>query len=354
MKQRTTIIRLALAALAVLTAASCEKVIEIDEADYPPQLVLNGLPSAGQRAFVNFSYTHFFLDPNNAQPVGGAELRLTVGGTTYRPDSVDGCNYFFPYTCQPGDTLRMDIEAAGTSVSAQTYIPPMPAIDGFTAHTFAGGSFRFYRTRFTLHDHGDVPEYYYLTVEVRDSGLRYNPYQHKVDTVDTISHNYFGFRGSGEEITSSDVTPFIPLGGYLYSQLLFTDKRIDGQDYPVELYILNLIDTNEINTETDTFRHWYTIRLESITPARWNYQLSVVRSQSMGSYFAEQARAWSNVSGGVGIFAGMAKQTFTFTPDTLMPFVPPLLKSPARVEEHRAVQPQLSGEEAFYIRPSRW
>lgn len=308
-------------ALVVATFAmvACEKVIEIDEADYEKHLVLNGLPSAGERFFVNFSHTHFFLDPNNAQPVAGAQLRLTTPNATLTPDSIAGCNYFFNYVCRPGDTLNMEVVADGETVRAQTYVPQMPSIDNIGVNRLATHSFRFYSTKFTLHDHGGNPEYYHLVVRVRDSGLRYDPWTQKIDTVDTIHSTYFYIPPINSAITSNDVNPFIPLGGYLYSQVMFMDKHIDGTDYPVELDILHLTDTNEINTEVDTFRHWYTVVVESITPARWNYLLSVARTQSISSYFAEQGAAWSNVSGALGIFSGMAKWTFSFCPDSLRP-----------------------------------
>ena len=81
----------------IVAFTACTKVLEIDEPT-ERQLVVNAEPMAGHQAFVNFSYTRFFLDDNNEQPVTGGTVTLIVNGTPYSADSVRHCNYFFPYT----------------------------------------------------------------------------------------------------------------------------------------------------------------------------------------------------------------------------------------------------------------
>ena len=75
--------------------------------------------------------------------------------------------------------------------------------------------------------------------------------------------------------------------------------------------------------DTQEFKHWYTITMESITPARMRYLISVARANSLGSFFAEQSQAYTNVTGALGIFAGSAKWTHTFQADTLISFDTP-------------------------------
>ena len=293
--------------------ASCEKVLDVDAG--PRHMVLNGVPSEGRRAFVNFSYTHFFLDTNNAQPVAMPSMTLMVNGVPYTPDSVSGCNYFFPYILQADDQLQISVDADGHHVGAQTYVPRPPAIENMSVKVYESPSFNFYLARFNINDHAGYDDYYCLSVNVRDSGARYNEWTAEIDTIDTVGTTYFIL--PAREITSNDVCPYIPLGGYLYSQLMFLDRNIEGQNYPVEMFIMKLVDTNEIAP----FKHWYTVSAETITPARWNYLLSVARSSSMTSFFAEQGQAYSNVKldgeEGYGIFAGNARYKYTFDIDTL-------------------------------------
>ena len=306
--------------------ASCEKVLDVQPGE--KQLVLNGVPSAGQQAFVNFSYTHFFLDTLNAQPVGGVSMTLNVNGVTYTPSSVSGCNYFFPYTLQPNDQVNISVDADGHHVEASTYVPRPPQISNMKVQYYESPSFNFYLASFNLADSANYRDLYNLRVEVRDSGARYNEWTGLIDTVDTVSTTYFILPDAN--LTASDVCPFIPLGGYLFSQLMFTDTRIDGRNMPVQLYIMKLVDTNEIAP----FKHYYNISLETVATDRWRYLISVAQASSMTSIFAEQGQPYSNVSvdgkTGIGIFGGNARYRYRFDADTISDTVHlPLGKLPA-------------------------
>ena len=300
-------------ALVAALLASCEKVIDVQPGEQ--RLVLNGIPSAGQQAFVNFSRTHFFLDTMNAQPVDGATMTLSVNGTDYAPSSVSGCNWFFPCTLQADDQLDISIVADGHRVQASTYIPRPPQIANPKVQYYESPSFNFYLATFNLADHPGYRDLYSLKVEVRDSGARYNEWTAQVDTVDTVSATYFILPNA--DLTSSDVCPYIPLGGYLFTQLMFTDTRIEGEDTPVQLYIMKLVDTNEIAP----FKHYYNISVETLTPDRWRYLISVAQASSMTSMFAEQGSPYTNVAvdgqPGLGIFAGNARWRYTFDADTV-------------------------------------
>lgn len=290
---------------------SCEKTVDIDEPT-DRQLVLNGVPSAGKRAFVYFANTRFFLDSTNNQPVDGASLTLTVNGVPMTPDSVSRCRYFFPYTIQEDDTLAIDIYQGGRAIHAMTYVPRYPDVNNVTAAYFASPSFNFHLVNMRLDDRAGVPEYYNITVTERDSGLRYNEWVDSLELVDTLHETYF-LIPNNPEVTSNDVCPYIPLGGYLYSRMMFLDRNIDGRQYPLSLFIMQTIDTNE----RPPFKHEYYIDIESVTPARWNYILSAASQGSMFSFFAEQGQAYGNVNGALGVFAGTASRHYRFCADTL-------------------------------------
>lgn len=316
-----------------VTLVSCEKVLDVDDSGAGDILVLNGIPSAGQRAFVYFSHSHFFLDNSITHPVEGAAPTLSVNGVPYTPDSISGCKYFFPYICQPGDSLAIDITSVEGNVHGKTYVPLYPDVTDFNVKEFASPSFNFYWASYTLHDHLNNPEYYYLKVEVRDSGMRFNDWTRQFDTVDTVHSTYF-LLPNNPEITSNDVSPNEALGGYLYSSLISTDRRIDGQDYAVNLYILLLKDTNEVNDSLHVFKHWYDITIESITLDRLRYLISVSQNLNTVSFFAEPVQPFTNIEGGgVGIFSGSAKWKFSFDPDTIprAKGAPPLLPPAALV-----------------------
>lgn len=293
--------------------SSCERVLDVDDNMPDRQMVLNAIPSAGDTAFVYFAYTHFFLDNNNDNPVPFSAMTLSVNGVPYYHCAENGCCYFFPYVLQPDDTLAIDIQTADCMVHAATYVPQYPDISNMRVTRFESPSFNFYRAQFELSDHPGYPEYYRLKVMVRDSGERYNAWERKLDTVDTIHSTYFVLP-TNPEITSNEVNPYIPLGGYLYNTAMFLDRKIEGRsNYPVDMYILMLVDTNEVQP----FKHWYKISVESVTPARWNYLLSASSSSGMNSMFAEQGQPYGNVEGALGIFAGRSKWEYEFDADTI-------------------------------------
>ncbi len=296
-----------------IAVSGCEKIIdiEVDPADQKP--VLNGVPSAGKRAFVYLAHTRFFLDPSNNQPIAAVSgMTLSVNGVPYTPDSIINCKYFFPYTYVEGDSLEIDVIANGKPIHARTYVPLVPTVTNLQlVNNEFGATFHYYLANFDFQDHAGVDEYYNLFVSVRDSGVRFNEWEQRFDTVDTVHATYFMLR-TNPEITG-DAAYSLPMMGYLYTRNLFNDAEIDGQNYHVDMRILHIIDTNEVQP----FKHEYTVTLESVTPARMRYLIEVARQTASSSFFTEQGPVHGNVDGALGIFAGTANSKFTFDPDTL-------------------------------------
>lgn len=310
MNMKTKHIFLFLAALPILLT-SCEKVVDIDETE--SQLVLNGVPTADKRAFVYFANTRFFLDGSNDHPVNGAQLTLTVNGVPYTPDSVAHSKYFFAPILQAGDSLSIDITTPRGPVHAETYVPLMPDVDNFNIRTYKSPTFNFVQASFNLNDHAGVDEIYRVNVTVRDSGLHYNAWTDAYDTIDTVRNTYFIVRD--QAITADNVCPYLPLGGYLYSTLMFLDRNIDGQNHSTQINILQLTDTNEVHP----YLHQYMVDVQSVTPARFNYIISSSQQNNMTSFFTEAGEVRGNVSGALGVFAGQASLRFTYDTVTTTP-----------------------------------
>lgn len=328
--------------IAALFFCGCQKELRIDDSEGNSIMVLNAVPSAGKRAFVNFTNTHFFLDDNGSHPVQGAALTLYINGVPYSPDSVSRCKYFFPDTLREDDQLEIDITSPSGNVHAETYVPKFPNISATTPPSrWASPTFNFYYLPLKLSDHAGYKEIYSINVMQRDSGMRYDAWTHTYDTVDTIHSSYFAFLGDNSDITSNEVSPNVALADMLYGGLMFLDRRIDGQqNYLIELCIPIFKDTTEVVDSEHAFKHWYTVNVESITEDRFWYLISVARNNSMTSFFAEQAQPYSNVEGALGIFAGAAKWQKIFDTDTTpeipipMPVAMPseaLLKSAPRL-----------------------
>ncbi len=309
---------LIIAVLATLFVG-CEKTLDVEE-PLERDLVLNAVPAAGRQAFVHFAYTRFFLDDNNDQPVSGAVVTLRINDTVRTIDSVVRSKYFFDHLLREDDSLEIDIQAAGRHVHARTYVPLYPVVSNFASAYVPTADFNYVLASFDLADHASRDEYYSVVVTQRDSGVRYNEWLERYDTVDTV-HSTIFFVPYSDEITASDVSSYSPLSG----RIMFLDRNIDGQQYQVPLFILQTRDT----TEVPPFKHEYMVEVESVTPARFRYILSASSQGGMTSFFAEQGEVYSNVEGALGIFAGSAKRKFVFSPDTLVPMP---IGLPAEVE----------------------
>lgn len=300
----------------ILLFAGCEKVLEIEDDPSAKQLVLNAVPKAGDTSFVYFAHTRFFLDTAADQPVALTAMTLTVNGIPYTPDSVSRCRYFFFHPIAGGDSLTIDVDAAGSHVHARTYVPLMPEFSNVQfVKNFDTRTFRYYQADLDFQDHAGIDEYYNLRVMVRDSGIRFNDWKQRFDTVDTVHATYFLLRHN--PAITGDASYSDPMMNYFYTHNFFNDSEIDGQNYHLTLEIIHLTDTNEVVDSVHTFKHEYTVSLESVTYARLRYLIDVSRQGSSGGFFSEQGSVRGNVEGALGIFAGSAKREATFWPDTL-------------------------------------
>ena len=309
MRKQKTMKRILFPIIAALILCSCEKVLEV-ETDDEQLMVLNGVPSAGKQMFVNLTYSHFFLDTCVQHPIDGAQMTISINGTEMTPSQVVGCNYFFPYTLAEDDTVAITVNAAGRTLAAKTFVPRLPMVSNVTSHIDTSLVFNFLDVDFDLADHADYSDLYHIVITCRDSGRRHNPYTDSIDHIDTVVRKMF-YCGD-QSMTSSEVSAYLPLGGYFFQRLLITDKLIDGQEKRVRLMMPILIDTNEIAP----FRHDYTLDIETVTPARFRYIVQSNRAANNMMLFSDAPQVQSNVNGGYGVFAGNARRTFPLTPDT--------------------------------------
>ena len=288
-----------------LLLSSCEKVLEFDEGMSQRQIVLNGVPSAGQELFVNLSYSHLFIDSNTSFPIADAHITVDVNGTQLTPVRHNGCNYFFERTMQEDDEVSISVLADGRHLQAHTYVPRLPRVADLQCSVVAD-VFNFVDVSFNLNDYPDKKDYYKFTIAERDSGIRKNPFTEEFDTIDTTFNTRF-LCLFNPEITSPEVAASSALGGYFYNQLLTTDSLINGKNVNIHFQILLLFDTNEV----EPFKHDYELHIESVTPERYDYLRQAANASSSSSLFSEPIQVSGNIEGGaLGCFAGNAKRRF--------------------------------------------
>ena len=307
MKQPTHIYRTFILALsAVMAFASCEEVIDVDYDDSQRLVAVNGLPMTDSTVMVNITWSRFFLDNREFEAVDNATVTLDVNGTLYAAAQASGANHWFGYNAAGGDTLTVHVMVPGhdeiVGGTRQPYLPdittPLAQID--TLQPFTMGE-----VSFTLTDPVGA-NYYYVYISERDSGSRWNQWEKKWDTIDTVRNAYFYCLN--REATAPEVNSAAGMMDY-YSKLLFKDSLIDGTALDMLLAIPMLKDTAEHPIQRD-----YKLIVESFSREAYRYTIEVMEAQSGASYFAEPRRIYSNLSGNTpGIFAGIAHREFPLT-----------------------------------------
>lgn len=295
---------LSLILLAILFS-SCEKVVEFDIDDSDRYVVVNAMPSTDSLFFTNITYSRYFLDNQPFAAVTDATVTLDVNGTEYNSTARDGANYLFAYRAVAGDTLTLHVSVPGHgAIVGGTRLPALPDMQPPLAELDTLQPLNTAEITFTLTDPAGR-NYYYVYLTERDSGIRWNRWEKRWDTVDTVIHPIFNCLNN--EITNPSVNN---MGGTMnyFSRLLFSDSLIDRQQYDVTISLMMLKDTAE-----HPLLKQYSLVVESLSPEAHRYTKEVLSSQGMSSNFAEPSRIYSNISGALGIMAGIARRHYPLT-----------------------------------------
>jgi hypothetical protein len=123
---------------AVLTFASCKKVIDIDLNSSNPKFVIEGnLSNDTFQNEIKISKTINFSDPNNFPAVTNATVIITdnLGNTETLSQSIPGTYKISTLVGTPGRTYTMNVNVDGqifTSTSIMPYITPLDSIEILT------------------------------------------------------------------------------------------------------------------------------------------------------------------------------------------------------------------------------
>lgn len=293
--------RLATFLFFALLFASCEKVVQFEIEDIQRQVVVNALPTTDSIFFANISYSRFFLDNQEFPPVTDANVTLDVNGTAMPFSGRNGANYRFAYTVNAGDSLTLTVELPGRApIIAGTRAVALADISGLCTEIDTLQPITTGNITFTLNDPSNEKNHYLIYIAERDSGRQWNRWEEKWDTIDTVRNAYFNCYN--REITDLEVNSAEGFMDY-FTQLLFSDAKIDGQSYETTLSIPMFKDTAEHPIE----RH-YTLVLQQLSPEAHRYITEVAAAQGIGQYFAEPARIYSNIRGALGIFAAISRR----------------------------------------------
>lgn len=294
------------ALLLAMLVSACESVLEFDDSDLQPFVVVNALPSTDSLFFANVTYSRLFIDNQPFQPVSDAIVTLDVNGTTLHSTGTDGANHLFNYRPAAGDSLTLHVVVPGyepiTGSTRQVALPDMqpPVAEIDTLQPITLGNITF-----TLTDPAGTDNFYHIYILEHDSGSRWNAWTEAWDTIDTVIHCYFQCLNA--EVTVPEVNATQGML-YYFNQLLITDSLINGQSPELTLSVMMLRDTAE-----HPLQRQYTLVVESLSPEAYRYRTELIQAQGAGQYLSEPMRLYSNLSSGAGIFAAIARRQYPLT-----------------------------------------
>ncbi len=299
--------------IATLALTACEEVMEFNIDEGERAIVVNALPCADSTLFVNITYSRFFLDNTQFHPVSDADVKIDINGTLTPCSHYADGNYFFAHTLAGGDTLTLHANIDGhDAIVGGTRVPHLPNMLDFKAQIDTTQPITAGELTFKLVDDATQQNYYYIYVCERDSGTRWNRWELKWDTIDTVSHAYFNCMDL--QITAPEVNSSEGFLGY-FNTLLFTDSLINGEQHDMLISIMIPKDTAEHPIQRD-----YTLVVQSLSVEAYRYRKDVLKANGMEQYFAEPSPIYSNLRGALGILGGMSQRvlplTFTYKETT--------------------------------------
>ncbi|MBP7506862.1 MAG: DUF4249 domain-containing protein [Prolixibacteraceae bacterium] len=320
--------------LFAIVATSCLKIVEFEEKDIKPMLVVNCFLSPDSVPSVDLTYTVSAIeDKEYFESVKNAKITFKQGETSFPDftyiteiDSIVKWNNMGVQTStkfesgkyknggvkiESGKKYNIQIEAEGfETVNAETEIPEIIKIDKID--TFSTTRSDQYSTsvdrnaKIYFTDPSDQMNFYRVKTEI--ASLSFTPM-----TKDSfmIYPNYSsGYINSTDPVFGTDDTEDI-FGGSSYNRFsIFDDKLFDGKQYGLSVILNSEYKYSDGNISNYSF-NIYRIELSSISEAMYLYLNSVGKQSNSGfALFTEPVLIYSNVDKGAGIFAGSSSDVY--------------------------------------------
>ena len=300
------------AALLLLVAPGCEKVIEFKGTEMQRRLTLSAQAEAGEPLEAFIASSIFFLsdDGNGAAYTEGldaerGQVRCFVNGsvvarvlervpdkyaTSLRYRAVD-------YTPSPGDHIRLEASFPGFDpVWAETDVPLLPSFEivSTTWRKMEGDYYAYLAADIVLavSDDASYDKYYFLqpVLEYIDP---YTPGEVYATSWGFASSDILFRQASGSDALHDAMELFDSEGNY------FSDDLIKGQRHVFTITLTTLPQKEEI-------AH-LRVHVAAVNESLYWYSLSFARLME-NNLFAEGVTLYSNVHGGYGVFCAAASR----------------------------------------------
>jgi len=320
--------------LFAITATSCLKIVEFDEKDLKPMMVVNCFLSPDSIPSIDLTYTVSSIeDKEYFESIKNAKITFRQGETTYPDftyiteiDSIMKWDYMGNQTAtkyesgkykneaikiESGKKYNIQIEAEGfETVTAETVIPStikIDKIDTFSTTHSDQYSFSIDRNaKIYFTDPSGETNFYRVKSEI--ASLTFN--QMMEDSFAVYPNYISGYLNSTDPVFGTDDTEDI-FGGSSYNRFsIFDDKIFDGKQYGLSVILNSEYKYSDYQAQTYSF-NIYKVELISVSEPMYLY-LNSVGKQSNGNFalFTEPVLIYSNVEKGAGIFAGCSTDVY--------------------------------------------
>lgn len=313
MNTSAMIFRILIASTLLLSTGACTKFIEFEGEDATPRLVVNGVFSPDSVFEIEMSNSLGFIDVAQIAPrtdgravVYDASSNLIdslvhVGDGIYRGTSA----------ATVGNTYTVRASAGRFDEVYATDILPLPVpVDSWdtasaeSSDPFLGnGSLDIF---FTLTDPADRDNYY--MVEIFQSPGYYIDYvfnpvteQFEPDTIFFDGPPTRQYMSTSDQVLQIEANEFSDGGEQFGSVFFFTDRLFSGETRRFQVRLDYYAGYSDIE-----------IRLTSASRGYWRYMRTIDRyDYSSGDPFSEPVQIYTNIEGGLGIWAGYSVSSAT-------------------------------------------
>ena len=312
---------------AVFALAGCEKVIDFDPGEVEPYVVMVSRPESDSLVNVYLTQSRFFLDnsfayydrdrDNRQTYITDATVTLWVAGNSYSGVLQQKGNkqyYQFGVRPQPGDSLYIEATVPGHDgkVSSGTRIPTLPDFELVELSELPddGG----YKLRFKLKS-GQAREYYSVSLQTWGEVSYYDSvtgsYITEIDSTGENSHHYY-FNVNDPIVNNMDVTTAFDGddGSFHGSEMLFSNELFSNGELEF---------TMEFDQGYRPYLETYVedlpiyLVVTKLTPELYKYKMTLRAQDNSDDLFGEPVQVFSNISGGIGIFAGSSQKRLRMT-----------------------------------------
>lgn len=330
--------------LCALLFSSCEKTIDFDGEGTAPMIVVNGLVVPGKPIEVSVSksqsllagsyFFEFLIDAKVDLYVDGEYVETLIAEQSDEPDNpyydTGYRKWFFKgqTIAENGKTYRLEVTNDGLqAVNCETTVPePVQLIAVDTA------------TEFIPVDYG-TQEMLGVKIKFVDNAENNNFYRVQIDQLSGVNKNYY----NGTEQNSDTVFLSKQLALYLNlfdpvfgsgtdeadeivtgtpdnKYALFDDGKINGEEYTVKVRIpqnyRNTYKADLLDEDSGNFNERQIV-LYSLSREYYEYLRSATNHLYYADdYFSEPVPVYSNVNGGIGIFAALDSASYSILAGT--------------------------------------